>query len=127
VVTGLCPSWGAQPFISVNLSRIPSRLPVTRSAYQRNLFREGFDWSGGFDPSYQAERHHEKDGNEARCPKNVGDGPVFACSIHEDAALRQGSHNQEIPRCGYGIKQDSETPVTCPRSDSHSVSEIQRE
>jgi len=44
----------------------------------------------------------EKDGNEARC-RNVGDRPVFARSIHEDAAQRQGSHNQEIPRCGCGI------------------------
>jgi len=52
---------------------------------------------------------------------------VFACSIHEVAAHRQGSHNQEIPRCGCGIKQDSEPQVTCRRSHNHSVSEIQRE
>jgi len=68
-----------------------------------------------------------KDGNEARCPKNAGDGPLFARSIYEVAAHRQGSHNQEIPRCGCGIKQDSEPPVSCRRSHNHSVSEIQRE
>src|ERR1035438_647989 len=39
-------------------------------------------------------------GNEARCPKNAGDGPLFARSIYEVAAHRRGSHNQEIPRCG---------------------------
>ena len=109
------------------LIRLLQGCPLFARNTQRNLFREGFDRSGGFDPSNQAERHHEKDGSEARGPKNVGDGPVFACSIHEDAAQRQGSHNQEIPRCGCGIKQDSETPATCPRWDSHSISEIQRE
>jgi hypothetical protein len=47
---------------------IMSGLPVT----QRNLFQDGCDGPGGFDPSHQTERHHERDGNEARCPKNAG-------------------------------------------------------
>ena len=76
--------WAEALCARVRLQVSTPRLPVTYCGYrERNLLREGFDLSGGFDPSNQAERHHEKDGNEARCPKNAGDGPMFACSIHE--------------------------------------------
>jgi hypothetical protein len=99
--------------------------PLLARNSQRNLVSRSFDWSGGFDPSNQAGRYHEKDGNEARCAENVRDHPVFTGGIHEDSAEGRGSRDQEVPGCRCSIKEDSETPVTRRRWDTHSVSNIQ--
>jgi hypothetical protein len=56
--------------------------PLLSRNTQRNLFREGFDWDGALTQAIRL--RVMKDGNEPRCPKNVGDGPVFTRSIHED-------------------------------------------
>jgi hypothetical protein len=65
---------------------------------QTTFVSRSFDWYGGFDPSNQADRNHEKDGNEARCAENVRDHPAFTGGIHEDSA-EGGSRDQEIPGC----------------------------
>jgi len=48
-------SWWMVGYSSI-IPECPSSPLLARNT-QRNLFREGFDWDGGFDPSNQAERH----------------------------------------------------------------------
>src|ERR1700724_2670364 len=71
--------WGSSRLVGNPYLGIMSGLPVI----QRNLFQDGCDAPGGFDPSNQTERHHKRYRNEARCLENVGNHPAFSCTIHE--------------------------------------------